>query len=250
MSTSHYSLKDKRYIIGSIFILFAIWQVIAIKIDNRLILPSSLDVLKSTIGIIKEDGFFVIIAYSIARGIYSFVISISIALILAVISYFNKVVYNIIFPIISIIKAVPTMAFIVILLIWTSKDNAPIVIGIMISLPIFYDTILNSILKIDNKMLYMCKVYNVTVIDKIKEVIFPVIIIELSKIISSTFSLIFKVVISGEVYAQPQYGIGAIIQMEKVQLNTAGIIAWILIITLVSYIFELILSFIKVKSVY
>ena len=53
---------------------------------------------------------------------------------------------------------------------------------------------------------------------------FTVVFIELFKVLSSTFSLIFKVVISGEVYSQPEYGIGTIIQLEKMQLNISNII--------------------------
>ena len=59
---------------------------------------------------------------------------------------------------------------------------------------------------------------------------------------NSTLSLICKVVISGEVYSQPQYGIGTIIQFEKMQLNTSRIIAWMIIITGIVFLFDLIIS--------
>ena len=83
------------------------------------------------------------------------------------------------------------MAFIVLLLIWTSKDYAPVIIGIMISLPIFYDAILNTMINLDKNLLQMCKVYNISNKDKIKQIILPVIAVEISKVLSSTFSLIF-----------------------------------------------------------
>ena len=240
MSTSHYSLKNNKYIIFSIIIILLTWQFISMYISNDLLFPSVIDVIKGTIVLVTEKKFTIIIFYSVIRAIKSFFISIILSLILAILSYFNKIVYNFILPILSTIKAVPTMAFIVLLLIWTSKDYAPIIIGIMISLPIFYDVILNTIMNLDKNLLQMCDVYKITTKDKIKEIIIPIIIIELSKVISSTFSLIFKVVISGEVYSQPKYGIGAIIQLEKIQLNTANIISWIIIITIISYIIDLI----------
>ncbi|SCK04747.1 alkanesulfonate transporter permease subunit [uncultured Clostridium sp.] len=250
MSTSHYSLKNNKYIIFSIIIILSIWQFASIYIDNRLLFPSVIDVINSTIRIVSNKSFVTIIFYSVIRGVKSFFISISIALILAILSYFNKLIYNSIIPILSIIKAVPTMAFIVLLLIWTSKDYAPVIIGIMISLPIFYDAILNTIVSIDKNLLQMCNVYNISIKDKVKYIIVPIIIIELSKVISSTFSLIFKVVISGEVYSQPTYGIGSIIQLEKMQLNTENIISWIIIITIISYIFELLFKTIDKKYIH
>ncbi|CUP28441.1 ABC transporter permease subunit [Clostridium sp. NSJ-49] len=250
MSTSHYSLKNNKYIIFSIVIILLIWQVTSIYIGNRLLFPSVTDVIKSMIEIVTQYNFITIIFYSIIRGIKSFFISLSVGLILAILSYFNKIVYNCILPILSIIKAVPTMAFIVLLLIWTSKDYAPIIIGIMISLPIFYDVILNTIMNLDKNLLQMCDVYDIPTRDKMKDIIMPIVIIELAKVLSSTFSLIFKVVISGEVYSQPKYGIGAIIQLEKMQLNTAHIISWIIIITIISYVFDLLFKVIDKRYIH
>lgn len=250
MSTSHYSLKSNKYIITSIIIILLIWQATSVYIDNRLLFPSVGDIIKSMLEIAAQYKFITIILYSIIRGIKSFLISIIIAIIIAIISYFNKIVYNLILPILSVIKAVPTMAFIVLLLIWTSKEYAPIIIGIMISLPIFYDSILNIIINLDRNLLNMCDVYRISIADRIRDIIIPIVIIELFKVLSSTFSLIFKVVISGEVYSQPEYGIGTIIQLEKMQLNIANIISWIIIITIISYIFDLIFKFIDKRYIH
>ena len=138
------------------------------------------------------------------------------------------------------------MAFIVLVLIWTSKDFAPIIIGVVISFPIFYDIILNSLLDIDKNLLQMFTIYKVETKDKI--LIIPVIVISIKKVINSTLSLIFKVVISGEVYAQPEHGIGSIIQFEKMQLNTSRIIAWMIIITGIVCFFDLIIDKISRKN--
>lgn len=229
----HYSLKNKKYLILSISAIILIWQGVAVSFNNSLLLPSFWDVLIEIYKIIKNKEFFKLIFSSSFRCIQSFILSIIISIVLVITSYFSKVVYNILYPIITFMKAVPTMAFIVLLLIWTSKDLSPIIIGILISLPIFYDEMLNSLFNIDEGLLKMIKIYRVSKLDKIKVIVIPVIYMEIKKIMSSTISLIFKVVISSEVYAQPQYGIGSIIQFEKLQLNTAAIIGWMIIITLI-----------------
>lgn len=249
MNMNQYSLKNNKYISISILIIVLIWQMIAVVVDNSLLLPSFFDVLKSGVNIIKNKSFINLIASSSYRCIESFVLSLMIATIIAIASYLSKFIYNFLYPIMSFIKSVPTMAFIVLILIWTSKGIAPVVIGIMISLPIFYDIVLNSLLNIDKDLIYMCRVYQVAKLDNIKHIIIPFILIEIKKCISSTLSLIFKVVISGEVYAQPEYGIGAAIQLEKMQLNTDSVIAWMIIITVVIYCFDLCIDkILKLKS--
>lgn len=239
---TQYSLKNKKYLIISVSIIILIWQVVAITVDNQLLLPSFFYVLSDIYKIVIKENFISLIFSSIFRCLKSFIISLLIASILSILSYFNKFIYNLLYPIIIFIKAVPTMAFIVLVLIWTSKDYAPIIIGIIISLPIFYDAILNSLLDIDKELLHMCKVYGISKADKIIVIMIPTILIEIRKVVASTLSLIFKVVISGEVYAQPKYGIGSIIQFEKMQLNTSSIIAWMIIITLIVYFFEFLIE--------
>ena len=239
---TQYSLKNKRYLTISIFILILVWQTAAIIVDNRLLLPSFFNVLSDIYTIIFSNNFIILIFSSIFRCIESFILSLAIAIMLSIFSYFNKFIYNFLYEIIIFLKSIPTMAFIVIVLIWTSKEFAPIIIGIVISFPIFYDVILNSLLDIDKDLLQVFNIYRIEIIDKIITLIIPIILIAIKKVINSTLSLIFKVVISGEVYSQPQYGIGTIIQFEKMQLNTSRIIAWMIIITGIVFLFDLIIS--------
>lgn len=239
---TQYSLKDKKYLIISILILISIWQIVASIVNNGLLLPSFFNVLSDIYTIIISSDFIKIIMSSIFRCIESFIISLIIAIIIAIISYLNKFIYNLVYPIIVFLKAIPTMAFIVLVLIWTSKGSAPIIIGVVISFPIFYDVVLNSLLGIDKNLLQLFKVYRISTLDKIIILIIPTILIEIKKVINSTLSLIFKVVISGEVYAQPKYGIGSIIQFEKMQLNTSTVIAWMMIITAIVCFFDFIID--------
>lgn len=244
---THYSLKSKKYVIISIVLMLCIWQIIAIMINNKLLLPSVSDVAKSLVRITSDSNFFYLVIASMLRCLQSFFISIFLASLLAIISYFNKYAFNFMLPVLSIIKTVPTMAFIVLLLIWSSKDLSTIIIGIVIAFPIFYETILNSLINIDPKLIQMCKIYRASNFNKIKNIFIPIIVINIAKILSSTISLIFKVVISAEVYSQPKYGIGAIIQLEKIQLNTDAVIAWILIITLLGYLFDIAINLLTNK---
>ena len=81
MNTSHYSLKNNKYVIFSIIILLLIWQVTSIYIDNRLLFPSVIDVLNSMITVVTKESFITIIIYRIVRAVESFLIYLGIALI-------------------------------------------------------------------------------------------------------------------------------------------------------------------------
>lgn len=244
-----HSLKNKKYLMISSSIIILLWQVIAIIIDNRVLLPSFFNVLESIIDIVVDNIFINIIYGSISRAILSFFISVCVAIILGIISYYSNFIYNLLYPIILVVKSVPTMALIVLLLIWTSKNYAPIIIGIIIAFPIFYEVVINGLINIDERLNKLCNVYNVKRRDKILGIVLPSVILEIGKVFSSTLSLIFKVVISGEIYSQPLYGIGSIIQIEKMNLNTNYVMAWMFIIVIIVYVFDQIVERIQNKII-
>lgn len=232
------SLKNNKYIILSIIIIIILWELVSVLVDNQIIMPGIQSILFESKKILVSGEFMSLIYYSLIRCFISFLISIILAVLLGVLSYLNRWIYNFIYPILVVIKSVPTMAFIVLVLVWVSKETAPILIGIIISLPIFYDVTINTLINMDVKLIEMCRVYKVKEIDILKKIYLPSIIISIRNILNSTISLIFKVVIAGEVYAQPKYGIGAAIQLEKMQLNTAAVITWIIIIAVVSIVVD------------
>jgi NitT/TauT family transport system permease protein len=143
-------------------------------------------------------------------------------------------------PLNSFAKTVPTMVLVVLLLVWFDKDITPFAVGFAIIFPVLYEGVRNSLLQIDKKLIDMTKIYEVSLIDKIKKIYVPIMKFYFMSIFVSTFSLTFKVVITGEVYGQPKFGIGSQIQLEKVNFNVSGIFAWIVIIVFISIVLEVI----------
>lgn len=239
--------KENKLIVISICMLIGLWQAVSMLIDNNLIFPSIPNVINRLLEILKNSELVFSILSSIYRCLLATAISATIAIIIGFLSYKNKYIYNFLYPVFTVIRALPTMAFIVMALIWFSKEYAPILIGILISLPIFYDIILNSLNDIGTKIIDMCNIYKVSRKKILIDIYGIAILLALTNVLSSTISLVFKVIIAGELYSQPKYGIGAAIQFEKMQLNTDSIIAWIVIVTFVSYIFDKILYLLKAK---
>ncbi|MGG7058570.1 ABC transporter permease [Clostridium nigeriense] len=244
MKTS--SMKNKKLICISLILIILIWIIISNIINNSIYLPKVSEVIKEISNIAKEKGFIQNIIYSLIRGALSFIVALIIAVILGIISSFNKVFYNFFYPINAILKSIPNIAFILIALIWLNKNYAPYLIGIVIAFPILYESTLNSILNSNEDLLEMLNSFNINFIDRLLNLHIQSIIINISQIATSTFSLVFKVVIAGEVFGQPTFGIGTAIQGEKINFNTAGIFAWIIIVSILCFITDkVIMSFIN-----
>lgn len=236
------SMRDRRLISISLLILTGIWFFLSNVIDNSIYLPKINEIAKSILEIIREPNFTNNIFNSLIRGLESFFIAIILAFILGLLSSFNKFAYNFLYPINLVIKSVPTIAFIVIALIWLNKDYSPLLIGAVIAFPIFYEIVQNSIFDIDKKLLEMCNVYNVRKKNMLIHIYIPNVLFTLVTMIPSTLSLILKVVIAGEVYGQPQYGIGSAIQAAKINFDTTAIFSWIIIVAILSFLIDFILK--------
>lgn len=243
------SLRNRKLIFLSIVLLLGLWAIFSNVINNSIYLPSLKEVFTEFLGIVSEVGFFQSIVSSIWRSVESFFIALVVALILGILSAFNKYIYNFIYPLLAVIRSIPTIAFILIALIWVNKDMAPILIGTIIAFPIFYELVVSSIIDVDRNLLEMGEIYRISRLSMISNIYAPNICFNILRVFTSTLSLILKVVIAGEVYGQPEYGIGAAIQLEKMNLNTSAIFAWIIIVCIITVLFDYVLGLINKKTI-
>ncbi len=232
--------KNKIQVALSCVILLFLWQIIAVKINNEIYLPTLGQVFTSIKEIVLEDRFILDIFSTISRCILSFLIALVVAFILGIISYSFNIFNNFLTPITSLARSIPNMVLIVLTLIWFNKESAPYIVVFIMVFPVLYDAVLGAMNNINKSILEMAKLYKISRKDKILKIYLPAIKFSLISILSSTISLGFKIVIAGEVYGQPLYGIGAMIQSEKVNFNTTAIFAWIIIIVIISSLLNLI----------
>ena len=242
-----FTWKTKLQVILGGVLLVIIWQLVATYINNEIYLPKLQKVIKSLKEIIIQKDFILIVASSFYRTIISFIVALLAAIIIGVLSSMDPFINNMLKPLNSIGKTIPTLVLVVLVLIWFDKDNAPFIVGIAIVFPILYDGIVNTLIKNDKKLEEMMTIYEIPKIYRIRKVYIPNIIFYILKILVPTISLAFKVVIAGEVHGQPKYGIGSAVQLEKVNFNTPGIFAWIIIIAIISILFELFNRFLTGK---
>ena len=236
--------KDNLEVALSCVAFLIIWQVLALIINNDIYIPTIGQTLNSLKDIASSDRFLIDVLSSISRTIISFIVAFIVAFVVGVASYSFRIIRNMLKPFNALIQSIPNMVLIVLALIWFDKNNAPYIVGFCVVFPILYDSVLGSITGIDKDIIEMANIYKVSTIDKILKIYIPSIIFRLVPIMISTLSLGFKVVIAGEVHGQPKYGIGTMVQIEKINFNTSGIFAWLVVILIISLILELMKQFI------
>lgn len=233
-----------KYQLLGVIMIGAIWQGFYKIIDNSIILPSPAQTLVSLKELITNEHFRLILLSTLSRTMISFLIALMLSIVIGMVAALNNWFYDLIFPMISLFKTVPTMAIVILALIWLTNEKAPMLIAILMVLPILYEAVIKGIRDIDPNLLNMANVYEVKMIHKIKDIYIPSVLHNIGAIFSSSIGLCLKLVIGGEVLGQPPYAIGTSIQTEKMYLNTAGVLAWILILVLVSLFIDKIVQMI------
>jgi len=151
-------------------------------------------------------------------------------------------------PLLALLRSVPTLAVIILTLIWLSSDTAPILIGIIVVFPILYESVYRGMMNVDIRLIQMADLYSVSRVEIIKDIYLPTIFMYVGSVIGSSLGLTLKSVIAGEVLGQPRFSIGASLQLEKLFLNTAGVFAWIVVVVILATALEYLIRFVFART--
>ena len=188
--------------------------------------------------LVASGDFILILWNTLSRFFISIVFSLILAIIFSVASYRYEVISFLLFPFIIFLRAVPTIAIIIVVLIWSSVERVPIVVGMLILFPILYESILGGIKNVDKNLLKMSKVFKVSTKRVVRDIYIPSIYYSISSNIPSYMGLTFKVIIAGEVLSQESLSIGGEIFINKIYLESSNIFAWIIVVIVLNYFLE------------
>lgn len=228
-------------------IFFILWEIISFSLNNEILFPSLKNVLTAFFSLLKKSSTYFSIFNTLNTLIQSFTLSFFIALIFSILVKKFDLLQYFISPYITIIKSIPTIALILIIIIWSNLSNVPFFIGIAITLGVLFDILSSAISNVDPKLLKMSKLFNVPKYKILINIYIPSIYYSISEALHSILSLAFKVIIAGEVLAQLDNRIGGELYNEKNNLNTTYFFAWLLIVLIISLSLDNIIKYITKK---
>ncbi len=233
------------YPLLSLGLFVLVWFVIAKIIDLEILLPSPVSGFSRLGNIFVTPEFWTAVGSTLRRTLVSFSISLSLAILFAVLSSLFKPVYFLLSPIVIITRAVPTMSVILLSLIWFTSNITPMFIAFLIIFPMLYASFYSAISNIDYDFIQMSKVYNVSKKDMAIRFFIPYIMPTFLDTIRTALSLNVKLVIAAEVLAQTKESMGVMMQRSSIFLDTPTLIAWTIAAIILSYLLEIVVKTIK-----
>lgn len=237
----------KKNSIYAIVAIIVIYVALSLIIQKEYILPNFYDILLSLKNIIFSKSFLIIVFTTIYRTLIGLIISFIVAIVLAFLAYFKKGIRDFLNPIYVMFKTIPNITYIIVALIWLGRNGSAILVSSLVVFPIFYNSLLSALLIIDEELIEVTNLYDISDIYKIKKVYLPLIRNDIITSLSNCCSLGFKVSIMAEILAQVKSGIGKELYFAKANFMMADIFAWTIIIILISTLVDYLLSLLKNK---
>lgn len=228
--------------------MLLLWSVGAIVADNKYILPSVLQTLNELFGLFASSKFYLALAFTFIRSVIAFSLSFLVSAILAYLSSRVKFAEKIILPIISVVRALPTLAIILLLLFWTNNQVAPVVVTMLVVMPTSYTSIKNAIDGVDKTSVDAAKVDGA---DK-KHLFFlielPQIAPSLLNVVGGGLSLNLKLMVAAEVMSATAKSLGTMLNVSSYNAEIANMLALVLIVLIVGLIIEFSFNKLSQKS--
>ena len=216
----------------------AVWYLAALTMDNPLLLPGPLQVLKCLGNLMQTAAFWQTVAVSIGRILLGVVSAMLLGCILAVITTFCRLLEVLIAPAMTAMQATPVASFTILVLIWIDRDYVPVLICGMMVLPVVWNSVSTGIRVTDPQLLEMAKVYRLSGFQTLRRIWIPSVMPFFRTACSSSIGLGWKAGIAAEVLIVPKHSIGRMIADSKLYLMTEELFASTLVVIVLSLLLQ------------
>ena len=231
----------------TVIAILVLWTMASIIIGSEYILPSVKDTALSMLGLLNSAKFLFAFLMTLLRSLIAFAISFSLGFIMAILSQKVKYVERIVLTLISILRALPTLAVIILLLLWTSNQVAPIVVTMLVVLPTCYTHLKSAMESVDRTVLEAGRIDGANNLQLFTKVEFPQIAPAFFSAIGSGISLNFKLMVAAEVISATIKSLGNLLNNANYNGDVAGMLAMVCLAVIFGILVEFIFNIISKK---
>lgn len=210
--------------------LILLWQLAAMWVHNDILIPSPVQTLSWLWTNLQSVKFYTAIGASVFRIMSGWLLSLLAALVLSIVCYLVRGFADYFEPLQILTRTIPNISYIIIALIWLGSEGAVRLVCFLILFPIFMNGFLNALKRESRDTRDVEAVYPETVWFRITRRILPELGAEIAATGKTAASMGFKVGVMAEILGSVPNGIGRAISYCRLDLNTAGILGWTIVL--------------------
>ena len=222
----------------ALLFLWAVWLIAAAAVRNEYLLPSFWDACREMGRLFIDAAFWRALGNTLLRTFFAFLFSLLLGVGLALLANLHRAVRAFFAPIVSVLRTVPTMAIILILLMWTNPRVAPVVVSLLVLFPSFYAATLAALDEVEAGYGKLARAFGVGAGRKLKEMYLPLVAPPVLKQAGAIFSMGLKITISGEVLANTYRSLGGLMQEAKMFTQMPTLMALTVFSILLGFLLE------------
>ncbi|MDR2635189.1 MAG: ATP-binding cassette domain-containing protein [Clostridiales bacterium] len=220
-------------------LLIAVWAIVAAAEKKPIIFPVPAAIFREFFELTAQSAFYKAAAGTLGRALESYALSFASALIFASLGTAFRSVHKILSPLVTVLRAAPTMAIILLAVLWLNGAQSPVLIGFLISFPLLYSSVYSALSATDKDLLEMSAAFKMRKRDIFTGIYMPSVLPSVFDAVKSTVSLNVKVVIAAEVMALTRGGMGLEMYKNNLIFNISGLLAWTAAAVVLSFLLEL-----------
>ena len=233
-------MKRNKIMQKALVILFwiAIWYVLALCVDNPVLLVTPDKVLVRIAKLAVTAPFWKTVGASLLRISTGFALGTLAAFLCAAAAYRWRMAEELLKPFINLTKTIPVVSFVVLLLIWWGSSVLAAAISFLVVFPNVYLNVLEGLKNADKQLLEMAQVFGVTRRNRFFYIYRPALRPFVESAFKLSLGMSWKSGVAAEVIGTPAYSVGGQIYLSKIYLDTAGVLAWTAVTILASILLE------------
>lgn len=229
--------RSIKYLLIALFWL-GVWELCALAVGQELFLPTPLSVIVCGAKLIATPLFWQTIATSVLRIFLGTLLAIVLGTILAIITAHSKILHELFYPLLTIVKATPVASFITLVLIWMGARRVPVFICALMVFPIVWAAVEDGIKSIEKKHKELAKVFGFTLKKKIKLIYIPSVAPFFLSACKTSIGLAWKAGVAAEVLAVSPDSIGKQLFNARTYYEIPELFAWTITVIILSLVIE------------
>lgn len=216
----------------------AVWQLLYQWVGQEILLVSPAQTLSRVFELSGQADFWISAGVSLCNVAAGFVCASVLGIVLGALCSWFHFLYQLIYPLLSAIKATPVASFIILALVWLQSSRVPAFIAGLIVLPIVFGNVCQGVAAADRELLEMASVFRFGRWKTLRTIYLPTVTPYLAAAFTTGIGLAWKAGVAAEVLANTKDSIGGRIYGAKIYLDTADLFAWTAVVIVLSVVLE------------
>lgn len=215
----------------------AVWAAAYAAVGQDLLLASPLQVARR-FAFVAEAPFWRAVGMSLWRTASAYALGVALACLLAAACRASRLLDDLIRPALAVVRATPVASFIILALVWLSSSNVPILAGVLMVVPVVFANVREGMDAVNPQLLEMARLFGWGRWKTFRRVTGPSVLPTFLAACEACVGLCFKATIAAEVIGVPKNAIGTRLYNAKIYLETDSLMAWTLVVILLSMLLE------------